>query len=290
MKILVLGSGGQLGKSIIKNLSRSFDVKGLSRTECDITHFKNIEKNVSAFEPDVIVNSAAFTAVDRCETEKNVALQANFYGVKNLCKIANKKNIFLIHFSTDYVYDGTAKGFISESHPTNPINFYGLTKLKADEYISQNLTKYLILRISWVYGKDGNNFLNTILKLLNENDEIKIVNDQHGIPTSTTFISKSVQKILNLWSQDSYIKYGIYNCVPDGSCTWYEFAKKIQEYAFATNLISTFKTKIEPISAREFKTSAIRPKNSKLCNMKIKSMFNLNTKKWYDLLKDELEK
>ena len=217
MKILLLGSKGQLGQDLQRSLSTISSVISLDKKDGNLLHTENLLEIIDAINPDLIVNAAAYTAVDRAEDEKDIALETNFKAVKEISKYCFQKNKILIHFSTDYVYDGRSKNQLSETDKTKPINYYGHTKLLGDLAIINSGCKHLIFRISWVYSPHGNNFPNTIIKLCSNNDSVKIVNDQFGSPTSTKFIADNVSECINRKINKGVGNFGLYNLTSNGT-------------------------------------------------------------------------
>ena len=281
MKILLLGSKGQLGQDLQRSLSTISSVISLDKKDGNLLHTENLIENIDAINPDLIVNAAAYTAVDRAEDEKDIALETNFKAVKEISKYCFQKNKILIHFSTDYVYDGRSKNQLSENDKTKPINYYGHTKLLGDLAILNSGCKHLIFRISWVYSPHGNNFPNTIIKLCSNNDSVKIVNDQFGSPTSTKFIADTVSECINRKINKGVGNFGLYNLTPNGTISWYDFALEIikhEEIKGKSFLCPSHK--IQPISSKEFPTKALRPTYSKLSTNKIQKDYSIDIHDW----------
>ena len=286
MKIVILGSEGQLGKELSEKLVSNFSVHSLSRSDCDITNSSMLDGIIKKIQPNIIINAAAYTDVDGAEDNFHTANKINNKSLLNISKSANSINALLIHFSTDYVFNVNNKIPITEETKKNPVNKYGLTKHLGEEIVIQNCKKYFIFRISWVYGKFGNNFPKKIISLARKNTNLKIINDQFGIPTSTSFIAEIIDKILCNKFYGSH--YGIYNLSPSGSTTWYSLAVKlIDEIKKSTNLNLKVK-KIIPVKSDEFIAKAKRPKYSCLDNTKLKKTFKIETYSWDYYIKKDL--
>jgi dTDP-4-dehydrorhamnose reductase len=250
-RILVTGTNGQLGSAIVTIFKqRNMEVIGTDRSMMDITNQHQVFEVVKSIKPQVIIHCAAYTAVDKAEEDKLNCYKVNVEGTRNLSMIAKELNIELIYFSTDYVFDGTKAEPYEINDIPNPINYYGLTKYLGEEIIKSLLTKYFIFRISWVFGPNGKNFVNTILRLSKEKTSINVVNDQIGSPTYTIDIGNFL-----LSNQD--FSYGTHHLTNNGFITWYEFAEIIVK-------ASKFTCVVNPISSFDYKTLAKRGKNSRL--------------------------
>ena len=271
MKILITGVNGQVGHALMRELTEH-ELIGLTRQDCDLTNLDHIRKVIDYHQPELIINPAAYTKVDQAEDEIESAFQINRDAPKVMAEKAREYNIPLIHFSTDYVFDGEKKMAYEEDDPVNPIGVYGKSKLAGENAVHEVGGKFFIFRTSWVYSNFGQNFYLTIKKLLQEKDELKIVNDQKGIPTLNLFIAKQINKIIPKLQKTNS---GIFHLVPCGYCSWYEFAINIYNYSEIEKNRLIF-----PIISKEFKQTAIRPKNSILNNSKIIKTFNLNLKDW----------
>ena len=286
-KILLFGSNGQLGLKIKEVLSLNFECESYDREKCDITNTQNIREIISSNPNSILINCAAYTKVDQAEEDKKSCLSANYHAVKNMVNLCNKFNLLLIHFSTDYVFKGDAKKAYKESDQHMPINFYGESKKLADEYILSNAKDFYLFRVSWVYDKSGQNFLNTIKNLLTQEYELKVVNDQYGVPTSTSFIAEIIEYFL-MNSKQKSIDYGLYNCVPNGFCNWYEFASLIKKLLQDKNKLKLKNEKIIPVNSNSFKTKAKRPMNSLLDNNKLKKTIEIPINDWTYYLENEI--
>ncbi|SJZ84513.1 dTDP-4-dehydrorhamnose reductase [Anaerorhabdus furcosa] len=257
MKILITGSNGLLATDISECLkSTKHEIFALAKSEFDITNKDSIQDKANSIKPDIIIHCAAYTKVDQSELEKEKAYRINVEGTKNIVDICLLLNIPLIFFSTDYVFDGSGNKPWKENDSTSPCNYYGYTKLLAEQIIQSELKKYFILRISWLFGNNGISFVTKIIKLVQEHKELTVIDDQIGSPTYTVDVANIVQKMLE--SE----KYGIYHCVNSGYCSWYDFATEI--LARMENQV-----KLLPISSENFKSLAKRPKNSRLSTSKL---------------------
>lgn len=283
MRIVILGSNGQLGRELSKKLSKNFSVYPLSRIDCDICNISILKKSVGNIKPDIIINAAAYTDVDEAEDNFDKANKINNESLQGISQISNSINALLIHFSTDYVFNVDNKTPIAEETPKNPINKYGLTKHLGEETIIRNCNNYFIFRISWVYGEFGNNFPKKIISLAKKYQTLRVIDDQLGIPTSTLFIADVLNKIL---SDEGYMALkGIYNLSPSGSCTWYEFATRLIEIRSKTDFSLKVK-EIIPVKSDEFITKAKRPHFSCLDNTKMKKTFKINPYNWGHYLEE----
>ncbi len=282
MRILLFGANGQLGKDLEKVLSKSpnIDLISFDKSSCDITDEFSVKAKLKEFDPKVVINAAAYTKVDDAENNFDEARLINEVAVKNLSQHCQINDSLLVHFSTDYVFDGQATSPITEISETNPVNLYGYSKLLGDIALKDSGCRYLNFRVSWVYGIWGNNFPKTIFRLCKENESVKIIEDQWGTPTSTIMISEIVLNCLQkALKKDSY--YGLYHLCPQGKTNWYEFAKELISRLESKGI--EFKcpaSKIIPIKSEEYKTLAKRPGFSVLDSSKIKNTFDVNIKFW----------
>jgi len=270
MKIIILGANGMLGHDLVGVL-KNFAIYPFGK-ELDITKKSELSKKIKKINPDFLINAAAYTDVDGCESNFNVACDVNAEGVKNIAIACKKIKCNIIHISTDYVFDGKKEGYKEDDKP-NPINAYGKSKLLGENYLKLIKPRHYIVRTSWLYGKHGKNFVNTILNLVKNNTEIEIVNDQKGSPTYTKDLSEGLKSIV-----EKKPHYGIYNLTNTGICTWFEFAKKIIH-------TKKLKTIVLPTASNKLKRAAKRPKCSVLINTKLPKL-----RKWEEALKDYLTK
>src|SRR5210317_254377 len=223
MKILITGVNGQVGHALMHELT-DHELIGLTRQECDLTNSDQIRQVIDHHQPDLIINPAAYTKVDQAEDEPELAFKINRDAPKVMAEKAREYNIPFIHFSTDYVFDGEKKEAYLENDPTHPLGIYGQSKCAGEETTLEVGGLIYIFRTSWVYSNIGHNFFLTMKKLSQERDELKVVADQMGVPTSNTFIAEQIKNIIPQLSDKNT---GVYHLVPDGSCSWHEFAQAI---------------------------------------------------------------
>lgn len=261
MKALVTGANGQLGYDVVKELQKqNIECYGATRKDFDIIDFKATENFIINYMPDAIIHCAAYTAVDKAEDEQGLCHLVNTSATENIAEICKKINTKLLYISTDYVFNGTKDGFYEVDDETNPINVYGKSKLLGEEAVQKILKKYFIVRISWVFGKHGNNFVKTMMRLGKELKEINVVSDQYGSPTYTADLSSLLVEMIKTE------KYGIYHATNEGVCSWAEFAEEIFK-------IAKMDVNVNYITTAEYRTRAKRPLNSKLSKKRIKENF-----------------
>lgn len=280
MVALVTGANGQLGQSLqfIASNYPNIDFIFCNSQELDITNSNNIQQVFEQFKPNYCINAAAYTAVDKAESEPEKAHLINVIGAKNIAEVCKEFGTTLIHISTDFVFDGEKTSPYTELDQPNPTSVYGQTKLDGEKAIQETFDNYLIIRTSWVYSQFGNNFMKTMLRLASERDSISVVNDQIGTPTNAVDLAEAIVKIITSNSQLSTSNsYGIYNFSNEGQCSWYDFAKKIFE-------INKINIDLQPIPTRSYPTPAKRPKYSVLDKSKIKTVFNVKVKNWEESL------
>jgi len=276
MVVLVTGSSGQLGQSLqfIAPNYPQIDFVFCDSKTLDITNLENCETIFSNYKPDFCINAAAYTAVDKAESEPEKAFAINVTGAKNLAEVSKKFDTILLHISTDFVFDGNKKTPYLEQDLPNPTGVYGQTKLDGEKAIQQVWEKHFIIRTSWVYSQFGNNFMKTMLRLASERDTISVVNDQIGTPTNAVDLAEALIKIVTEYSKlNTEHFYGIYNFSNEGQCSWYDFAKKIFE-------INNISINLLPIQTTSFPTPAKRPSFSVLDKTKIKKVFGIEINNW----------
>ena len=283
MKILVLGSKGQLGQCLNDQLAiTAHDVVYTSRGQIDIAEFEVTKAQLLEISPDIVINATAYTAVDKAEEEHQAADRINHLAVANIASICNQLDCWLIHISTDYVFDGNSEVPYKEDNPTNPQGVYGCSKLKGEMVIEASGCKYLIIRTAWVYGEYGNNFLKTMLRLGADRDELSIVGDQIGCPTYAQDIAMSIVSILSCLDLKGSLS-GIYHYCGDEPCSWYDFGLAI----FLEAEVQGLKTPsyVKSITTADYPTPAIRPAYSVLDCTKIESVFDVTRSNWRDRIK-----
>tara|TARA_B100000989_G_scaffold150828_1_gene112434 strand:+ start:9106 stop:9993 length:888 start_codon:yes stop_codon:yes gene_type:complete len=278
-KIIILGSNGQLGRELSIRLSGD-NTLAFTKSDCDITNETEINTLLSHYQNSIVINASAYTKVDEAEKEFHKAELVNAKGVGFISSACKKTNSHLVHFSTDYVFDGNASKPYKENDHTSPVNLYGKSKLAGEKVATISMEKLYIFRTSWVYGEYGNNFPKTMLSLLKEKNELKVVDDQIGVPTSTAFLAMVTTKFVKKIILNSPFEYGIYNIVPDGSCSWFDVSNFIFSF-LQTNMPKDLKTtRIFPVDSSEFPTLAKRPKYSLLNNTKLKKTINIKPYNW----------
>lgn len=273
MRIIVTGSNGQLGSDIVAELKkRGHEAIGADLPETDITDAAAVENFVSSADAEGVIHCAAFTNVDLAETEKELCRKINVDGTANLALSCKKHGMKMLYISTDYVFSGEGEEAFETDSPKQPCNFYGESKLGGENAVTEICDKYFIVRISWVFGENGKNFVKTMLRLSKERDELTVVNDQVGSPTYTKDLAKLLCDMI------STEKYGIYHATNEGYCSWAQFASKIMELSGAS-------PKIIPVTSEEYKSVAVRPKNSRLSKKSLDENGFERLPHWEDALK-----
>lgn len=271
-KVLITGCNGQLGRSVNLLLKDTdAEVINTDADTLDICDFNQVDRFITEQKPDTIINCAAHTAVDKCETDAENAERINALGPKNLAIAAEKAGAQIVQVSTDYVFSGDADRPYVEEDLTDPQSVYGITKLAGEKAVMENSSRYFIVRTAWLYG-DGNNFVKTMLRLAEERESITVVSDQFGTPTSSLELARMILHIIPTG------EYGVYHGTCEGSTSWYEFACEIMKQAGKD-------TKIIPVTSEEYKAAvAKRPMYSVLENRKLNSMGSYRMKEWKDAL------
>lgn len=290
MKLLVTGGKGQLGcqlKYIIeKNSSdigeldgrfKNCQCKFIDYDELDITNYNDAIFFVSSFKPDIVINCAAFTNVDGCESERDIAFKVNTIGPRNLAIACEKYDAKLLHVSTDYVFNGEGTVPFKEYDIPHPVSVYGKTKLMGEQYVRENCNRYFIVRTAWLYGQWGKNFVYTIMKAAKEKGHLDIVEDQRGNPTYAEDLAHHILKIILT------DEYGIYHCTGTGECSWYDFACKIIEY-------SGIECTVSPITSDKIDRAAKRPAYSSLDNMMLRVISQDEMRHWQEALMSFIKK
>jgi dTDP-4-dehydrorhamnose reductase len=264
MKILITGAKGQVGTDLVLEAKRrGHETYGFASSELDITDMAIVTSTITKIKPDVVINAAAYTAVDKAETEKEKAYPVNEAGVKNLAEACKALDIPLLHISTDYVFDGEKKEPYVETDIPNPTSVYGASKLAGEVALQEIWKKHIILRVSWVFGEHGNNFVKTMLRLAKDRDEISVVDDQFGAPTP----SIDIARVLLDLSVEENIDFGLYHLESNPKTSWHGFAVKIFEEAKEIGLLEKVPL-VKPIPSEQFPTMVKRPVNSKLATDK----------------------
>ena len=282
-KILIFGKNGQIGFELCRSLSYLGDLTALGSVECDISDPHRIIDTLDHFMPDIIVNAAAYTAVDRAESERELAYKINADAPWIMAEWASKYKALMVHFSTDYVFDGTKETPYTEEDKPAPLNVYGESKLAGDINIQNSRCDHFIFRTSWVYGTRGKNFYLTMQKLLREKEEIRVVNDQHGAPTRCRTIADVTALVLMQYISNPEMPkkeiFGIYNLTNSCKTTWYGFAKTIHEQMLCSDKNQKL-ANILPINSDEYPLPAKRPKNSVLSCEKLENTLLIKIMDW----------
>ena len=282
IKILIIGGTGQVARALGSVFGANAIISG--RRDFDLSKPELLEKKLDELKPTLVLNAAAYTQVDKAESESDLAFLVNAEAPKVIADWCAKNQAILIHYSTDYVYPGNGSKPWREDDVIGPLNVYGASKAKGDRYISDSGCQHLIFRTSWVYDSHGKNFLNTILRLGQEKETLKIVSDQIGAPTFAGDLALATVKAYQSAIRAAKFPSGIYHLCNEGETSWYEFANTI--VSGAQNLGFKLKLKeILPIPSEEYPTPAKRPKNSRLEMTKLKNTFNITMPSWQDALK-----
>lgn len=275
MKIVILGCNGGLGRSFQDKLAGQGGVTALDRSKGDILDHEAIAKTLTALAPDVIINCAAYTAVDLAETEKDKAFAANADAVAHLASVAKDLGALLVHYSTDYVFDGSGDTPWREDDPVGPLNVYGASKLAGDEAVMRSGCRHLILRVSWVYGEHGNNFIKAILAKAQTTDKLSVVADQIGAPTHVGFIASQTLDLIPRVLEDASLQ-GLYHCVPAGETSWCDYAR----FLLAEKGLGH--VQVDPVGSDAYPRPAKRPLNSRLSTERLRAGFGIDLPDWKD--------
>lgn len=285
MKVLITGSNGQVGSCLVKQLQTctNTEILAVDRTELDITSKSDVIQIVGAFKPNIIINAAAHTAVDKAESEIDLSYAINCDGPLYLAQAAENIGAALLHISTDYVFDGDKEGIYSETNIVNPKSVYGATKLAGEKAVIEACSRAIILRTAWVFGEEGNNFVKTMLRLGQQRDELGIVADQFGGPTYAGDIAAAlidIAKAINIQGESfDSVKYGIYHFSGLPHTSWYGFAQTIFDKAVEQGLLKKGPL-VKGIKTSDYPTLAKRPANSKLDTKKITEAFGIQASDW----------
>jgi dTDP-4-dehydrorhamnose reductase len=280
LKVLVTGANGQVGSEIVQQGEKiGLQMLATGRDELDITQRNAVDSFIRVSKPDIVINAAAYTAVDKAESEPELAYAINYDGVTFLAQACADNNIPLLHISTDYVFDGSKQGAYSETDSANPQTIYGKSKLEGDRAIEAILEQYIILRVSWVFGSVGNNFVKTMLRLAKDRDELQIVEDQHGGPTWAGAIASILLSLVKRIDDGEAIPWGTFHYSGQPATTWWAFAGAIFETAEGLGVIGK-QPMIEPILTKDYPTPAQRPLNSVLNCDKILTELGVPQSDW----------
>lgn len=284
MKILLTGSKGQLGREIqIAGINAGLDIISMDLPEIDITDDRKLDMIFSELKPTIVINAAAYTAVDLAEKQKNICYAVNKNGPANLTQLCGKNNARLIHISTDYVFDGKSNTPYRENDPVSPVNVYGHSKAEGEKAVLEGPGQHIIIRTSWLYGRYGNNFVKTMLRLGQEKKSIGVVNDQYGCPTCAYDLAEVIIFIVKCFLEGKSNNSDIYHYCGKGVATWYEFAVSIFQIVADLGLSNV--PSVMPITTSQFPTAAKRPVYTVLDCFEIKKNFGVEPKPWKQSLK-----
>lgn len=277
MKVLVTGVKGQLGYDVVKELERrNMEAVGVDIDEMDITDAESVDKVITEVNPDAVIHCAAYTAVDAAEDNEELCRKVNADGPQNIANACKKLDIPMIQISTDYVFDGTGEKVWEPEDPREPVSVYGRTKYEGELAVQNTLEKYFVVRIAWVFGVNGKNFVKTMLNLGKTKDKLTVVCDQFGSPTYTYDLAKL---LVDMIQTD---KYGVYHATNEGFCNWYEFACEIFKQA-------GIQVEVKPVTSEQYPTRAKRPYNSRMSKEKLEEMGFDKLPVWQDALSRYLQ-
>jgi len=274
MKILILGHRGMLGHDLVRRFSPDHDVTGKDVDDFDITSQADCRDLISSVEPDCVINAAAYTDVDGCETDRETCFAVNAEGVKNVAICCRGRGIRIVHFSTDYVFDGTKRSPYREDDVTNPINVYGESKLQGERYLREFAEHFLLIRTAWLYGKHGTNFVRTILGKARNGGTLEVVTDQVGSPTWTRDLAGAVRVLLEGGHE------GIFHLTNRGKCSWFDYTLKILQYADIKDV------EVRPITSDKLARKALRPAYSVLSSRRFSDLTYRTMRYWQIALND----
>ena len=284
-KFLITGAHGQVGYCLVQQLQGKHEILAVDRDELDITDETAVKNTIKNFHPNVIINAAAYTAVDRAETEVELSEAINVKGPKYLAKAAKSIDAAILHISTDYVFDGQIECKYKETDTTAPQSVYGRTKLEGEQAVAETNDKFIVLRTAWVFGEHGNNFVKTMLRLSKTRDTLSVVADQIGGPTYAADVARVLIHIAEQIIKGKNIEYGIYNFTGEPYVSWYDFAKAIFSEAVSQKVLKKAPI-VNPITTADYPTPAKRPANSRLDLTKIQQVFDIQPSNWQKALKN----
>ena len=284
MKILVTGAQGQVGTEVIRLADDDFRVVGLTRRDLAITDRDAIMRRLDEYEPDLLVNCAAYTAVDRAEDEADLAFRVNADAVGWLGRACAARGVGVIHFSTDYVFDGTKKGAYVEDDAPNPLNVYGASKLEGENRLRAATDRHVILRVSWVFGRIGRSFVDTVVRLARERDELTVVDDQIGAPSPARLIARTLRLIVDVLGEDQD-HWGTYHFSTRPITSWCAFAREIVALAVGQGVLATV-PKVSAVASSRWRGKAPRPLNSRLEPSKLNEVLGAPSPSWKGDLDD----
>lgn len=289
MRILVTGGNGQVAYALKKvSEKQELDLIVLDRIELNIINNKSITNAFEKFNPDILINTAAYTSVDKAETEKKLAYEVNAKGAALLATECASNSIPMLHISTDYVFDGLKLGSYDENDIVNPLSVYGRSKLEGEDAVRNLLKEHIILRTSWVFGLHGNNFVKSMLRLASEHDCLNVVDDQVGGPTSANSIAQVLLALVQQYKNKGNLSWGTYHFCQKPYASWYEFSEVIFDKAYQRGLINR-KMKVKAINSNGYPMEAPRPLNSRLNTSKLRKIISNYNEEWLNDLEDVLE-
>lgn len=283
MKILITGANGQLGRELQRTVPSEWGVTAIDTADCDITNSAAVATLIEGLRPDVVVNCAAYTAVDQAETEREKADAVNWHAVENLARVAASVDAVLVHISTDYVFDGESCAPYRESDPTAPINHYGAGKLRGERAIAESGCRGITIRTQWLYSPYGKNFVKTMLRLATHQREVRVVADQRGCPTAADDLAEAIVAILPEVVADNTLRGEVFHFASRGETTWCEFAEEIFRVAECD-------CRAVAITTDDYPTAARRPRNSVLDCSKICERFGVEQPDWRESLRRNIER
>ena len=285
MKVLITGANGQVGQHLVKLLSSQFDVTACDKVQCDITDWHRVEETFRNVSPDVVINAAAYTAVDLAEEQIERAYLVNEQGSLNLAKAANQANTLLVHLSTDYVFSGESTAAYNETDETAPEGVYGASKRAGEQAVLQHHNQSIVIRTAWVFSEFGSNFVKTMLRVGQQRDELGVVADQFGSPTYAGDIAKFINKILVQYRAGKSIEFGTFHYSGVPHVSWHQFAEAIFDQAVVQGLLVK-KPALNALTTEQYLTKAVRPKNSRLDCMKARHHFQMAPSDWQHALEN----
>ncbi len=279
MRVLITGASGQVGYELLNLAPEGFDVTGMSSAELDITDAVQVATTVERLQPQLIINAAAYTAVDKAESDAKRAWAVNHDGVAHLALAAERLGIPILHISTDYVFAGSAQLPYREDDPTGATSVYGASKLGGEAILATSCSRYLVLRTSWVFGSHGHNFVKTMMRLGDQREELAVVADQLGCPTSAASIASTLWQLACRYRDKSSLPWGTYHFCGTPACSWHEFAMEIFRQTVELGLLR-HAPRVRPITTAEYPTPAIRPAWSVLDCSKIHDLLGIAQPEW----------
>lgn len=280
--ILLSGGRGQVGTEVLRGAEEmGLTVHAFGHGELDITNPADVAACLARLSPNLVINAAAYTAVDKAEEEPAIAFAVNRDGAANLAESCASHNIPLLHISTDYVFDGSKNTAYSEADPASPLGVYGQSKWEGEKAVRLRLEQHIILRVAWVFGASGHNFVKTMLRLAQSHDALRVVSDQHGGPTPARAIAATLLTLVERYRENGHLEWGTYHYCGSPATTWCDFAKEIFTQATAKGLLAKPVT-VQPITTAEYPTAAQRPKNSVLSGEKLNRLYNIAAPGWQE--------